>query len=86
MPTTDSFTSTASAVTSGTQTLTDVVMGSDAVGHVQYTPLGFRVATYAGKVQITKASSFGGTQAALSPPYTVEQARDLLLGLQNVDT
>lgn len=82
MPTTDSFTSSGDAVAAATATLTDNVMMSDGPGmSVEYTPRGFRVAEYQNKIQITKASSFGGSQAALSLPLNLDDARDLAQAL-----
>lgn len=87
MPATDSFTSTASAVSSATSTFTDGVMMSDGPGvSVDYSPRGFRVAEYQNKVQVTKATSFGGTQAALSLPLTLDDARDLADAFQRIVT
>ena len=85
MPATDSFTSTMTAVSSTSATLTDNVMMAD--GHdmiVEYTRRGFRVAEYQNRVQVTKASSFGGSQSALSLPLNLDDARDLAQALQRV--
>jgi hypothetical protein len=92
MPTTDSFTSTAAVVSSTTVTFTDNVMMSDGTPgsltgpHVEYSPRGFRVATAGNRVQITKATAFGGSQVALSFPLKLEDARDLAVVLKRVAT
>lgn len=88
MPSTDSFTSTASAVTSVTAVaLTDISVRTDSPDvAVEYTRRGFRVAMYKNQVHITKASSFGGSQSALSLPLSLDDARDLAPVLRKLST
>lgn len=88
MPATDSFTSTSTAVAAPSATLTVNVMMSDApnAAHVEYSRKGFRVASYQNRVQITKASTFGGSQSSLSLPLSLDDARDLAEVLRRVTT
>lgn len=72
MPATDSLTATIAATSSAVATLTDP---SD--GYTQLDHRGFRVKQTAAGVSISKASSFGGSQAALVFPLSVDDARVL---------
>ena len=87
MPATDSFTSSSVAVAAPSATLTTSAMMSDGPGvAVEYTRRGFRVAEYQNRVQITKASTFGGSQSALSLPLSLDDARDLAPALLRLTT
>jgi hypothetical protein len=88
MPSTDSFTSTAAAVTTAVASALTKALATDVVGQgtVEYSRRGFRVSEYAGYVTITKASTFGGSQVALSLPITLDDARDLATALKRVST
>jgi hypothetical protein len=72
MPSTDSFTSSAVAVSSGTVGKLTFDIPIDIL-----TPLGFRVRVTRGGITVTKASSFGGSQSALTFPRTRAQALEL---------
>lgn len=85
MPSTDSFTSSATATSQGTTgTLTDLSPG--AGGLAVNTPRGFRIKTVAAGVYITKAPSLGGAQAALSMPLSRTDAQDLATALLEATT
>jgi hypothetical protein len=74
----DSFTSTVSAVSSSSGTLTFVVAASE------YNERGFYVKIDPTGVTVTKATSFGGSQAALSFPVTRQEAKSLALSMLRV--
>ena len=82
MPSTDAFTSTASAVSSAVASLTDPAGGSSTI-----TPQGFFMirATSAG-ITISKAPSLHGTQATLTFPLSRQDALALAKGLLQVAT
>ena len=75
---TDSFTSSALAVSSTTQTFGFVV------ANAQYDQRGFYVKIDPTGVSVTKASSFGGSQGALTFPITRQEAKSLALSLLSV--
>jgi hypothetical protein len=72
MPATDSFTSSALAVSSGTVGKLSFDVARDIL-----TPSGFRVRVTRGGITVTKATSFGGSQSALTFPRTRAQALEL---------
>lgn len=80
---TDSFTSTAAAVTTGTSTLSDPG-GSVTSGYRQNTPRGWRLTVTSGGVSLLKAATLGGTYVTPTWPVTLEDARDLVAGLLKV--
>ena len=75
---TDSFTSTAAVDTSGTHATLTV---QPAAGTAVYDRRGFYVHVDRNNVTVTKASTFGGTQAPLSFPLTRDDAQSLALAL-----
>ncbi len=78
MANTDSFTSTALAVSSTTGTMGFVV------AYAEYDKRGFYVKIDPTGVSVTKASSFGGSQGALSFPITRQEAKTLAESLLRV--
>jgi len=81
MPATVSLTSSATVVTSGVGILTDPAVGSKVL-----TRAGFAIKITAAGLTVSKASTFGGTQAALTFPLDHNDARELalaILGLAN---
>ena len=78
MASTDSFTSSALAVSSTTQTFGFVV------ANAQYDARGFYVKIDPTGVSVTKAPSFGGSQGALSFPITRDEAKTLAESLLRV--
>lgn len=75
---TDSFTSSALAVSSATATLRVVTAFS------QYDKRGFFAKIDPTGVTVTKATSFGGSQSALTFPITRDEAKELALTLLRV--
>jgi len=71
MPSTDSFTGSALAVSSATGTL------GFNVGFAQYNERGFYAKIDPTGVTVTKAATFGGSQAALAFPITRQEAISL---------
>ncbi len=78
MANTDSFTSSALGVSSATGTMGFVV------AYAEYDERGFYVKIDPTGVSVTKASSFGGSQGALSYPITRQEAKALALSLLRV--
>ena len=78
MPSTDSFTSSALGVSSATGTMGFVVAAAE------YNQRGFYVKIDPTGVSVTKASSFGGSQGALTFPITRQEAKSLALSLLSV--
>jgi hypothetical protein len=71
-----SFTSSAVVVSKATGAITD-----PAVGSLVYTPMGFAVKITAAGLTASKATTFGGTQLALTFPLAKGHARELALAI-----
>jgi hypothetical protein len=76
---TDSFTSAANGVSSATATLY-------LPGAMRLSTHGFKVRINSAGVYVTKAPTFGGTQAALAYPLSKTDARELALLLLQMAT
>ncbi len=75
---TDAFTGTALATTAGTSA---TILRQEKPGTAVYDRRGFYIHCSGNKVTVTKATAFGGTQAALSFPITRDEAHSLALHL-----
>lgn len=78
MPSTDSFTSSALVVSAGT---TAKLLVQPPAGAAVYDRRGFYIHVSGNKVTVTKATAFGGSQAALSFPITKDEAHSLAVHL-----
>jgi hypothetical protein len=78
MPSTDSFTGTAVSVSSAAGTLVFVTAAS------VYTPLGWYAKIDPTGVSVTKASTFGGSQGAVTFPVSRAAAVELANALLNL--